>query len=133
MKITKKGFYMHSNGSKYQVITIANQNSTRPEYPTMVVYQGEDGKVWSKSMDSFIESMSQSSSAIKEGDTYLCLLNGTYIVLSVAEESPTYEETFSPFLYWFEPHSDMVSVDWDEVTPVLKLHEPSITEEAGHA
>jgi hypothetical protein len=59
----------------------------------------------------------------EEGKRVLALLKGEWIVLEVGCESPTYEETFTPFLYWFEPYNDMHSIEYYDVTTWQKLPE----------
>lgn len=51
-----------------------------------------------------------------EGERVLALYRGEWIVLEVAVESPTFEEAFRPFKYWFEPFSDMLSIETHDVT-----------------
>jgi hypothetical protein len=45
--------YQHNNGMTYEVLFIANENSTNEEYPETVVYQGLNGKVWTKTVENF--------------------------------------------------------------------------------
>lgn len=48
------GRYKHHQGSEYVVIAIANERSTRPDtYPVLVVYQGDDGAIWTKPLGEF--------------------------------------------------------------------------------
>lgn len=54
----------------------------------------------------------------------LCLLNGEPIVLELGEETPTHEETFKPFIYWFEPYDEILLPEWHEVTHWMPLPEP---------
>ena len=49
--------YQHINSNIYKVLHIANEGSTRPEYPPSVVYQGSNGAVWVKPMDNFMRKM----------------------------------------------------------------------------
>lgn len=50
--------YKHHNGNEYVVIAIANEQSTRPEYPVTVIYQGRLNKaIWAKPLDNFQEKM----------------------------------------------------------------------------
>lgn len=46
----------------------------------------------------------------------ICLWKGEPIVLELREETPSYEETFKPFLYWMEPYNEITMPEWDEVT-----------------
>lgn len=49
--------YRHENGCEYTVECLANEGSTRPEYPVTVVYRGDNGKVWTKTLDNFLAKM----------------------------------------------------------------------------
>lgn len=49
--------YRHENGAEYTVECLANTDSTRPEYPATVVYRGDNGKVWAKTLDNFLAKM----------------------------------------------------------------------------
>ena len=40
--------WVHRNGNVYEVLHIANHASDRPEYPKLVVYQGDNGNVWAR-------------------------------------------------------------------------------------
>lgn len=40
--------WRHYNGNYYDVLALANECSDRPEYPPTVVYQGDNGKIWSR-------------------------------------------------------------------------------------
>lgn len=51
--------YIHHNGIIYQVLYIANEESTNESYPETVVYQGNNGKVWTKPLNNFLEKMSK--------------------------------------------------------------------------
>lgn len=57
----------------------------------------------------------------QEGERRLCLLHGEWIVLEVGVESPTYEENFTEFSYWFEPFMDMHSIEYADVTDWMDL------------
>lgn len=50
-------FYTHKNGNEYLVEFVANVDSDRPEYPTTVVYRGEDNAIWAKPLEDFLEKM----------------------------------------------------------------------------
>jgi hypothetical protein len=63
----------------------------------------------------------------KEGERKLCLFHGEWIVLEVNLETPTHEETFSPFLYWREPFSDTLCIETNDVLRWVDL--PIITTE----
>ena len=51
----------HENGNKYEVILVANQHSDREDYPITVVYSGENGKIWSKTLEDFLLKMTKES------------------------------------------------------------------------
>lgn len=44
-----------STGNLYEVVTVANLNSTKPDFVATVVYRGRDGAVWSRPVSEFIE------------------------------------------------------------------------------
>lgn len=49
--------YRHRNGNLYEVLMIANANSDRAEYPITVVYRGNNGNIWAKTLADFNEKM----------------------------------------------------------------------------
>lgn len=49
--------WRHHKGNEYEVLLLSNQYSQQPEYPPTVVYQGANGKVWSKSLVNFLKKM----------------------------------------------------------------------------
>ena len=53
----KAQLYQHINGNIYTVMAIANEHSTRPEYPPTVVYRGENDLVWCKPLENFLRKM----------------------------------------------------------------------------
>lgn len=55
--VTEGSRWQHQNGNTYTVELLANVDSERPEYPVTVVYRGDNGKVWAKSMDNFLSKM----------------------------------------------------------------------------
>lgn len=40
--------WLHTNGNRYTVTGRANDDSTRADYPPVVLYRGEDGRHWAK-------------------------------------------------------------------------------------
>lgn len=46
--VVKGTKWRHRNGIVYEVLLVANLASTRPEYPVTVVYQGQNGNIWSR-------------------------------------------------------------------------------------
>lgn len=53
-----KSKWRHYNGIKYKVIAIANEENTE-KYPTTVIYKGENGKVWSRSLTDWHRSFTE--------------------------------------------------------------------------
>lgn len=49
--------WQHKNGTEYTVLLIANADSDKAEYPVTVVYQGPNGKVWSRPLSEWYRSM----------------------------------------------------------------------------
>ena len=53
--------WRHRNGNIYTVLVMANTEGTDPskfdKYPPMVVYQGQNGKVWARRFDDWHRSM----------------------------------------------------------------------------
>lgn len=55
-----KSLWEHYNGLKYEVINLANVDSTDQEkYPETVVYQGINGKVWTRPLKEWHRSFKQ--------------------------------------------------------------------------
>lgn len=48
--------WQHYNGAKYTVLTCTNEPNDE-RYPTMIVYQGDNGKIWSRRVDDWHRSM----------------------------------------------------------------------------
>jgi len=58
IKIEKFSKWTHNgNGKKYTVIEVANEHSENPDYPLHVIYEGENGKIWAKSIGNFLARM----------------------------------------------------------------------------
>lgn len=58
----------------------------------------------------------------KEGERVLANYQEEWLVLEIGYETPTYEENFEPFYYWFEPFSDMSEFEsLDEITEWILL------------
>jgi hypothetical protein len=50
--------WKHRNGNIYTVTMLANTDSTRQDdYPVMVVYRGENGKIWCRAFSDWHRSM----------------------------------------------------------------------------
>lgn len=49
--------WIHHNGNEYTVTLLANMDSDKPEYPPTVIYQGDNGKVWSRPLTEWHRSM----------------------------------------------------------------------------
>lgn len=61
--------WQHSNGNFYTVLVMSNGDSERPdEYPKTVVYQGDNGKVWSRPLSRWHGSMTEVPKAAKPGE-----------------------------------------------------------------
>ena len=51
--------WIHANGIPYKVLFIANDGSNRnPDYPTSVVYEGENGNKWVRALSDWHRSFS---------------------------------------------------------------------------
>lgn len=58
--------WQHTNGNRYTVLCIANEFSERPEqYPPTVVYQGENGRTWSRAASDWSRSMTLVEEAVE--------------------------------------------------------------------
>ncbi len=58
--------WRHTNGNRYTVMCIANEFTERPEqYPQTVVYQGENGRIWSRPVSEWARSMTPVESGAK--------------------------------------------------------------------
>ena len=57
--VEERSVWRHRNGNTYEVITLANASTDRPEeYPITVMYKGTtNGKVWSRPLASWHKSM----------------------------------------------------------------------------
>ena len=52
--------WLHKNGGRYIVLCITNTCANRPdEYPVTVVYQDQNGKVWSRPLDRWYASFTE--------------------------------------------------------------------------
>ena len=50
--------WRHTNGNLYHVLCIANEHTERPDqYPVTVVYQGDNGRIWSRPLSDWHRSM----------------------------------------------------------------------------
>lgn len=55
---TKGSLWLHEkSANKYRVITITNLHATDKRYPVTVVYKGHDGKLWSRPLSEWSNSM----------------------------------------------------------------------------
>lgn len=52
-----RGTWRHTNGNKYKVLQLANTDSDNQRYPLLVIYQGENGKLWARRADEWHRSM----------------------------------------------------------------------------
>lgn len=56
--ITPGSTWRHASGRQYVVLLVANEHAERKtDYPLTVVYQGEDGRVWSRLASAWHRSM----------------------------------------------------------------------------
>lgn len=51
--------WQHYNGNLYEVVTIANTFSTKRNRPIMIIYKGENEKVWARPLSDWHRSMTQ--------------------------------------------------------------------------
>ena len=54
--------YKHKNGNIYKVLMLANEDAlaiNRKDYPVVVVYQGENGRIWSRTLDNWERSFTE--------------------------------------------------------------------------
>ena len=49
--------WKHKNGNIYTVKSFTNEASENNEYPVTVVYEGENGNVWSRPLERWYSSM----------------------------------------------------------------------------
>src|ERR1035441_1880855 len=76
---TEGSKWTHHNGNLYVVLLLANQASTKPEYPVTVVYQGNNGNIWSRLLSDWHRSFTflalgtprYNPGEEQEGDRYL--------------------------------------------------------------
>jgi len=58
LPVETKTRWVHRNGIEYEVISIANADTTSPaKYPVTVVYRGSNGKVWTRPLSDWYRSM----------------------------------------------------------------------------
>jgi hypothetical protein len=53
---------VHTNGNEYRVMHLANAYSENERYPVMVVYSGQNGRVWCRPLSDWHRSMKPKSS-----------------------------------------------------------------------
>ncbi|UPT52992.1 hypothetical protein [Hafnia phage yong3] len=51
--------WQHHNGNVYRVLMLANVDSNHPCYQVTVIYEDSNGKVWAKTLDNFMENMTE--------------------------------------------------------------------------
>lgn len=52
--------WRHNSGAFYNVLEVANTNADeerRDEYPVLIVYMGDDGRVWARTLEKWLGSM----------------------------------------------------------------------------
>ncbi|HBO1356873.1 TPA: hypothetical protein L5622_001949 [Pseudomonas aeruginosa] len=93
--VEPKSRYIHRNGVEYEVVMIANGESTSPEYPPTIVYRGvANGKVWARpacEWDRSMQLVERPASAKVEGteqvsSTWLAQLRSEYRQFAEADE-----------------------------------------------
>lgn len=93
--VEPKSRYIHRNGVEYEVVMIANGESTSPKYPPTIVYRGvANGKVWARPACDWDRSMrlvERPASAKVEGteqvsSTWLAQLRSEYRQFAEADE-----------------------------------------------
>lgn len=57
--------YQHRGGGIYTITGFANEAATNPNYLVQVIYKGENGRVWTKTQEQFIETMKLKERALK--------------------------------------------------------------------
>lgn len=66
----------HHSGRIYTVLGVANTENANPKYPITVVYVGENGNLWAKTLSNFLETMCEIqailASLLKKGDKKQC-------------------------------------------------------------
>lgn len=55
--ITIGSRWRHHSGREYTVICLANEYSSKDEYPEVVVYQGANKRIWAKTKTDFLVKM----------------------------------------------------------------------------
>lgn len=48
--------WVHKNGNRYKVLLITNAAATQPEYILTIVYEGENGYIWSRPLSEWLRS-----------------------------------------------------------------------------
>ncbi|MDV6610090.1 hypothetical protein FA506_20650 [Pseudomonas aeruginosa] len=93
--VEPKSRYIHRNGAEYEVVMIANGESTSPKYPPTIVYRGvANGKVWARpacDWDRSMQLVERPASAKVEGteqvsSTWLAQLCSEYRQFAEADE-----------------------------------------------
>lgn len=93
--VEPKSRYIHRNGVEYEVVMIANGESTSPKYPPTIVYRGvANGKVWARpacDWDRSMQLVERPASAKVEGteqvsSTWLAQLRSEYRQFAEADE-----------------------------------------------
>ncbi|HHK2542461.1 TPA: hypothetical protein ACQRJE_000522 [Pseudomonas aeruginosa] len=93
--VEPKSRYIHRNGVEYEVVMIANGESTSPKYPPTIVYRGvANGKVWARpacDWDRSMQLVERPASAKVEGteqvsSTWLAQLCSEYRQFAEADE-----------------------------------------------
>ena len=59
--------WVHRNGKKYTVLLLTNLDSDRTEYTPQVVYQGDNGKIWSRALSDWHRSFNPQKAEVTSG------------------------------------------------------------------
>lgn len=57
--IKEQSRWVHTSGKEYTVLHIANTMATKEGYPSMVVYEDDDGNVWTRVVSDWHRSFSE--------------------------------------------------------------------------
>lgn len=58
--------YVHTNGNIYTVLFLTNTSSENDKYPIDVVYIGQNGNIWSRSLSDWNKSFTEMKSEVEE-------------------------------------------------------------------
>ena len=70
--------WVHRNGKKYTVLHLTNLDSDRDDYKPQVVYQGANGKIWSRALSDWHRSFTPDIVGERVNATLVQLRDGLY-------------------------------------------------------